>query len=69
VSDVARSNQFLIGCGQLNWYLDKAYAQFQQRKVWGGAKGHDRNTGMLAATALVTAYISVRVRGEPPDTT
>jgi hypothetical protein len=22
-------------CGQLNWYLDKAYAQFQQRKkVW-----------------------------------
>jgi hypothetical protein len=26
----------------------------------GGAKGHDRNTGMLAATvALVTAYISV----------
>jgi hypothetical protein len=26
---------FLIGCGQLNWYLDKAYAQFQQRKkVW-----------------------------------
>jgi hypothetical protein len=35
--------------GQLNWYLDKAYAQFQQRKkVVGGAKGHDRNTGMAA---------------------
>jgi hypothetical protein len=32
---MARSNHFLIGCGQLNWYLDKAYAQFQQRKkVW-----------------------------------
>jgi hypothetical protein len=60
VSDVHVQINFLIGCGQLNWYLDKAYAQFQQRKkVWGGAKGHDRNTGMLATVALVTAYISV----------